>query len=49
MLRWDLGEVCLWGEDCCYGHNCPLATKCHFLKQGRCKFVGADMHKEGGR
>jgi len=40
------GEVCLWGDDCCYGHSCPLTTKCHFLKQGRCKFVGADMHKE---
>ncbi|KAF8165184.1 hypothetical protein B0H34DRAFT_227411 [Crassisporium funariophilum] len=40
------GEICLWGDDCCYGHNCPLTTKCHYLKQGRCKFVGADMHKE---
>ncbi|KAF8803670.1 hypothetical protein BYT27DRAFT_7194995 [Phlegmacium glaucopus] len=43
------GEVCAWGDDCCYGHNCPLTTKCHFLKQGRCKFVGVDMHKEDRR
>ncbi|KDR83572.1 hypothetical protein GALMADRAFT_235821 [Galerina marginata CBS 339.88] len=40
------GELCLWGDDCCYGHNCPNTTKCHFFKQNRCKFVGADMHKE---
>lgn len=40
------GEVCNWGDDCCYGHHCPLTTKCHFFKQNRCKFVGADMHKE---
>ncbi|KAF9557235.1 hypothetical protein CPC08DRAFT_743709 [Agrocybe pediades] len=40
------GEVCQWGEGCCYGHHCPQLTKCHFLKQNRCKFVGADMHKE---
>ncbi|GLB33667.1 putative zinc finger protein [Lyophyllum shimeji] len=40
------GEPCLWGDGCCYGHYCSLSTKCHFFKQGRCKFVGADMHKE---
>ncbi|KAF8914072.1 hypothetical protein CPB84DRAFT_54396 [Gymnopilus junonius] len=40
------GETCLWGDDCCYGHHCPSASKCHFFKQNRCKFVGADMHKE---
>ncbi|RDB22629.1 hypothetical protein Hypma_010355 [Hypsizygus marmoreus] len=40
------GEPCLWGDECCYGHYCSLSTKCHFFKQGRCKFVGVDMHKE---
>ncbi|KAF8076247.1 hypothetical protein FPV67DRAFT_405557 [Lyophyllum atratum] len=40
------GETCLWGDECCYGHYCSLSTKCHFFKQGRCKFLGADMHKE---
>ncbi|KAF9483963.1 hypothetical protein BDN70DRAFT_873099 [Pholiota conissans] len=40
------GEICLWGDECCYGHHCPLTTKCHFFKQGRCKFIGVDMHKE---
>ncbi|KAF9057720.1 hypothetical protein BJ165DRAFT_69378 [Panaeolus papilionaceus] len=39
------GDVCTWGEDCCYGHQCPMAPKCHFLKQNRCKFIGGDMHK----
>jgi len=39
-------EICTWGDSCCYGHTCPLVTKCHFLKMGKCKFVGADMHKE---
>lgn len=38
------GETCTWGEQCCYGHVCPLTTSCYFYKQGRCKFVGADMH-----
>ncbi|KIK65410.1 hypothetical protein GYMLUDRAFT_38863 [Collybiopsis luxurians FD-317 M1] len=40
------GEVCTWGEECCYGHYCPALSKCHFLKQGRCKFIGANMHKD---
>ncbi|KAF9451614.1 hypothetical protein P691DRAFT_662752, partial [Macrolepiota fuliginosa MF-IS2] len=39
-------EICTWGDSCCYGHTCPLVAKCHFLKMGKCKFVGADMHKE---
>ncbi|KAJ3929100.1 MAG: hypothetical protein NXY57DRAFT_1018125 [Lentinula lateritia] len=39
------GEVCTWGEECCYGHYCSALSKCHFLKQGRCKFSGANMHK----
>ncbi|KAF9076001.1 hypothetical protein BDP27DRAFT_1211668, partial [Rhodocollybia butyracea] len=34
------GEACTWGEDCCYGHHCSALSKCHFLKQGRCKFIG---------
>jgi hypothetical protein len=38
------GEECAWGDDCCFGHICPYTTKCLFLKDGRCKFVGADMH-----
>ncbi|KAF9534146.1 hypothetical protein CPB83DRAFT_803828 [Crepidotus variabilis] len=40
------GELCVWGDDCCYGHFCAQTRKCHFFKQNRCKFVGADMHKE---
>lgn len=39
---WIVGEVCVWGDDCCYGHYCSLSTKCHFFKQGRCKFVGGE-------
>jgi hypothetical protein len=39
-------EVCTFGDNCCYGHICPLTTKCHFLKEGRCKFRGAGMHKD---
>jgi len=39
-------EVCTFGDSCCYGHICPLTTKCHFLKEGRCKFRGAGMHKD---
>lgn len=38
--------ICTWGEYCCYGHTCPSASKCIYLKLGRCRFVGADMHKE---
>ncbi|KAF8239047.1 hypothetical protein L208DRAFT_1429576 [Tricholoma matsutake] len=40
------GEPCGWGDKCCWGHHCPLASKCFYLKLGRCRFVGADMHKE---
>ncbi|KAJ4472338.1 hypothetical protein J3R30DRAFT_3524594 [Lentinula aciculospora] len=40
------GEVCTWGEECCYGHYCSAFSKCHFLKQGRCKFIGVNMHKD---
>ncbi|KAL0949655.1 hypothetical protein HGRIS_014951 [Hohenbuehelia grisea] len=40
------GEVCTWGDKCCYGHVCNMAPKCTFYRQGRCKFIGADMHKE---
>ncbi|RXW24639.1 hypothetical protein EST38_g1212 [Candolleomyces aberdarensis] len=40
------GEICLWGKDCCYGHKCPQATKCYFLKLGKCKFQGRDMHRD---
>ena len=43
-----LGEVCAWGDDCCYGHSCPLMMKCHFLKQGRCKFVGGKLENGKG-
>ncbi|KAJ3793753.1 hypothetical protein GGU11DRAFT_375549 [Lentinula aff. detonsa] len=40
------GEICSWGEECCYGHYCSALSKCHFLKHGRCKFIGANMHKD---
>lgn len=39
-------EFCVWGDDCCHGHYCPQGPKCHFFKQGRCKFTGVDVHKE---
>ncbi|KAF9055081.1 hypothetical protein BDZ89DRAFT_1106957 [Hymenopellis radicata] len=40
------GETCIWAEDCCYGHTCPSLGSCYFLKKGKCKFVGVDMHKD---
>ncbi|TFK55823.1 hypothetical protein OE88DRAFT_1731464 [Heliocybe sulcata] len=39
-------EICSFGDDCLYGHRCPMAPKCHFLKQGNCKFTGAGMHRD---
>lgn len=39
-------EVCPWGETCCYGHVCHLGSKCHYRVIGKCKFVGAGMHKD---
>ncbi|KAJ7499062.1 hypothetical protein FB451DRAFT_1204123 [Mycena latifolia] len=40
------GEPCTWGDACCYGHTCPHTTKCPFYKVNKCKFRGADMHKD---
>ncbi|KAH7916318.1 hypothetical protein BJ138DRAFT_1132080 [Hygrophoropsis aurantiaca] len=40
------GEICTFGEECVYGHMCSQGTKCRFLKQGICKFVGAGMHRD---
>ncbi|KAJ7068134.1 hypothetical protein C8F01DRAFT_592893 [Mycena amicta] len=40
------GELCTWGDACCYGHVCPHSSKCPFLKLGKCKFKGGDMHKD---
>ncbi|THV07766.1 hypothetical protein K435DRAFT_642543, partial [Dendrothele bispora CBS 962.96] len=34
------GKECSWGSDCCMSHFCPGLSKCYYLKQGRCKFVG---------
>ncbi|EPQ59338.1 hypothetical protein GLOTRDRAFT_125643 [Gloeophyllum trabeum ATCC 11539] len=39
-------EICTFGDDCLYGHKCPMAPRCHFLKQGNCKFTGAGMHRD---
>lgn len=39
-------EICTWGDNCCYGHTCPSGVKCAYLKLGKCRFVGADMHRE---
>ncbi|TFK43378.1 hypothetical protein BDQ12DRAFT_674870 [Crucibulum laeve] len=36
----------VYGEECCYEHYCPLLTTCYFFKEGRCKFLRGDMHKE---
>lgn len=40
------GDVCTWAENCVYGHKCPDGPMCIYLKAGRCKFKGVDMHKE---
>ncbi|KAL5527173.1 hypothetical protein ACEPAG_5964 [Sanghuangporus baumii] len=40
------GESCVFGTSCCYGHTCPFLTRCHYFKQGKCKFQGANMHRE---
>ncbi|KZT20790.1 hypothetical protein NEOLEDRAFT_1182263 [Neolentinus lepideus HHB14362 ss-1] len=39
-------EMCSFGDDCLYGHKCPMAPRCHFMKQGICKFTGAGMHRD---
>ncbi|SJL05743.1 uncharacterized protein ARMOST_09079 [Armillaria ostoyae] len=38
------GKVCHAGDDCISGHFCPRGNTCSFLKEGKCKFVGKDMH-----
>ena len=37
-----LGLVCPHGEGCIWAHKCAFATKCHFYKEGKCKFVGRE-------
>ncbi|KAI0724530.1 hypothetical protein C8T65DRAFT_691548 [Cerioporus squamosus] len=32
------------GENCIMNHYCPKGPKCVFRKQGKCKFVGKNMH-----
>ncbi|TFK57272.1 hypothetical protein OE88DRAFT_1690849 [Heliocybe sulcata] len=39
-------HVCPKGDSCCMGHYCPRGPKCTFLKQGKCKFIGRDMHQQ---
>jgi len=36
--------VCPFGDNCCLGHYCPQGPNCSFLKHGKCKFTGMDMH-----
>ncbi|KAK0456484.1 hypothetical protein EV421DRAFT_1752756 [Armillaria borealis] len=40
------GKVCHAGDDCISGHFCPRGNTCSFLKEGKCKFVGKDMHSK---
>jgi len=39
-------QICPKGNNCCMGHYCPRGAKCTFLKQGKCKFTGRDMHQD---
>ncbi|KAK0233206.1 hypothetical protein IW262DRAFT_1329215 [Armillaria fumosa] len=40
------GKFCLAGDDCISGHFCPRGNTCSFFKEGKCKFVGKDMHSK---
>ncbi|KAI0361652.1 hypothetical protein OH77DRAFT_1508535 [Trametes cingulata] len=38
------GNRCPLGDACIMNHYCPKGPKCMFRKQGKCKFIGKDMH-----
>ncbi|KAJ2912075.1 hypothetical protein MD484_g8338, partial [Candolleomyces efflorescens] len=38
------GETCLWGDECIWGHKCGFLTRCHYAKEGKCRFSGRGMH-----
>ncbi|PIL31987.1 hypothetical protein GSI_06691 [Ganoderma sinense ZZ0214-1] len=38
------GNKCPLGDHCIMNHYCPKGPKCMFRKQGKCKFVGKNMH-----
>ncbi|KAG1750024.1 uncharacterized protein EDB91DRAFT_1110990 [Suillus paluster] len=37
-------QPCPAGESCPSGHYCPRGSKCGYRKQGKCKFIGREMH-----
>ncbi|EJD55276.1 hypothetical protein AURDEDRAFT_78286 [Auricularia subglabra TFB-10046 SS5] len=37
-------QPCPQGDQCTMGHLCPRGYKCVFFKNGKCKFVGINMH-----
>lgn len=37
-------QPCPFGESCPSGHYCPRGSKCGYRKQGKCKFIGREMH-----
>jgi len=40
-----LDSVCPEGDSCPLSHYCSRGSKCMFLKQGRCKFIGSALHQ----
>ncbi|KAF9044719.1 hypothetical protein BDZ89DRAFT_1058812 [Hymenopellis radicata] len=40
------GKTCPLGDDCFSSHNCPHGKNCSWLKQGKCRFLGKDMHNK---
>ncbi|KAK0465147.1 uncharacterized protein EV420DRAFT_1512997 [Desarmillaria tabescens] len=40
------GKVCPSGDDCISGHFCPRGNTCSLFKEGKCKFVGKNMHSK---
>ncbi|KIY71607.1 hypothetical protein CYLTODRAFT_441129 [Cylindrobasidium torrendii FP15055 ss-10] len=40
------GNYCPAGENCISAHVCPFGRNCKYFKEGKCRFVGADMHSK---
>ncbi|KAF8922523.1 hypothetical protein CPB85DRAFT_1267926 [Mucidula mucida] len=40
------GRTCPLGDDCFSSHYCPHGKNCSWLKQGKCRFLGKDMHNK---